>query len=188
MIAIPDRKQCLELMQSHDMMEHIMEHSFKVAEVAILLATQLAESAIALNKSLIEAASLLHDIAKIAAIGEGKDHSLLGAGILEAQGFPAVAEVVKQHVRLSGPVSGTSISEAEIVNYADKRVLHTTIVSLGQRFDYIREKYGRNDPVRLNRIGLIQEETEMIEAKLFERIPINPEDVELLLRDREADI
>ncbi|MFH1147494.1 MAG: hypothetical protein V1736_07285, partial [Pseudomonadota bacterium] len=54
------------------------------------------------------------------------------------------------------------------------------------RFDYIREKYGRNDPVRLNRISLIQEETEMLEAKLFERIPINPEDVEPLLRDREC--
>ena len=164
-------------------MEHIKEHSRKVAEVAILLTTQLADSGIALNRPLIEAASLLHDIAKIAAIGEGKDHSQMGANILEEQGFPAVAEIVRQHVRLSEPFSGMSISEAEIVNYADKRVLHTTIVTLRKRFDYIREKYGYNDPVRLNRIDSIREETERIEAKLFDRISINPEDMELLLRN-----
>ncbi len=133
MIGVPTPEECFYLIEKHEVMDHIREHCRKVAEVAVFLAEQLETAGLVLNTDLIKAAALLHDIAKLRALEEGVNHAELGAAILDGAGYPAIASIVKQHVCLSSPVTGTPISEAEIVNYADKRVLHTTVVGLKER-------------------------------------------------------
>lgn len=177
MISIPTPEQCLALMDEYKVMDHVRQHCRKVAEVAIFIANKLIAAGIKLNIPLIEAAALLHDITKIEALEQGGNHAETGANLLEKLGFLTVAHIVRQHVHLAGPIIGTPVNEAEVVNYADKRVLHTTVVSLGGRFDYIREKYGHGDPVRITRINRIEEETRELEKKLFARLPIKPEDI-----------
>ncbi len=178
LISIPTPAQCLQLMDRYCMMGHIREHCRKVAAVAVLIADCLANVGERVNVPLLKAAGLLHDIAKIRAIETGEDHAELGASILEDCGFPAVAAIVRGHVRLLGPVSGTPLTETEIVNYADKRVLHTTIVSRTERFEYIRRKYGHNDAARLERIVETEEMARGLEMKIFANLPIGPEDIE----------
>ncbi len=158
-------------------MDHIRQHCNKVAEVALFIAGQLVRAGIRLDLPLVEAASLVHDITKMEALRQGGNHAETGADIIESLGFPSVAYVVRQHVHLSESVIGTPISEAQVVNYADKRVLHTTVVSLTKRFDYIREKYGNGGLVRTSRIKAIEEQTRELEKKLFSYIPIKPEDI-----------
>ena len=70
--------------------------------------------------------ALLHDLGKTACLGTLNNHAELGADILEDLGYPDVAQVVREHVHLDGDIlDPRPLREAEVVNYADKRVLHT---------------------------------------------------------------
>ncbi len=77
------------------------------------------------------------------------------------------------HILFSGWVIP---DKTEIVNYADKRVLNTDIVSLSQRMDYILERYGTKPEYRqrLRRIGKYAEKTE---KRIFGLIDITPEQI-----------
>lgn len=178
MSAILTREQCLRLMQEYKVMDHIRRHCRKVAEVALFVARELAAAGVALDIPLIESAALVHDITKLEALQNGGNHAETGADLMESLGFPAVADIVRQHIYLAEPVTGRPINEAQVVNYADKRVLHTDVVSLKERFDYIREKYGRGGlVVGISRINAIEEETKALERKIFSRLAIRPEDI-----------
>lgn len=177
MTAIPTREQCLALMEKYNVMEHVGQHCRKVAEVALFIGNQLVATGRILNIPLMEAAALLHDITKTEALERGENHAETGANLLEKLGFSAVADIVRQHVRLSEPVKGTSITEAQVVNYADKRVLHTTVVSLKDRFDYIHKKYGHGDIAIISRINHTEKKTRGLEEKIFSTLPIKPEDI-----------
>ena len=97
---------------------------------------------------MLEAGALLHDIAKTATLHNGGEHARLGAEWLIDLGYPAVAEIVREHVWLSrNPAEPWPLREVEIVNYADKRVLHDLVVTLAQRFDDLRSRYGRTPEI-----------------------------------------
>ena len=63
--------------------------------------------------------------------------------LLKGMGYERVGEVVAQHIWLCKEGDPSSVSEEEIVNYADKRVMHDRIVSLEERFSDLKERYGR---------------------------------------------
>ena len=94
-----------------------------------------------------------------------------------------MAGIVGQHVRLNRycPASATP-ADAEIVNYADKRVLHDRIVPLSERMGYILEKYG-SAPERKRMILILWEKTEKLEARLFSRLPFHPGEISRLLAE-----
>jgi hypothetical protein len=50
------------------------------------------------------------------------------------------------------------------------------IVSLGERFDYIRGRYGRSEEI-IGRINQLEERTRVIEVRLFTRLPFTPEEL-----------
>ena len=87
-----------------------------------------------------------------------------------------------QHVRLDRYFASKNPTEEEIVNYADKRVLHDRIVPLSERMGYILEKYGR-EPERKRAILLLWEKTEALEARLFAGLPFEPDDISRLLAE-----
>ena len=135
-----------------------------------------------LNRELILAAALLHDITKTRSFQTLEDHAETGAQLLAEIGYPEVGRIVGQHVRLDRYFSSKSPTEEEVVNYADKRVLHDRIVPLSERMGYILEKYGR-EPERKRAILLLWEKTEALEARLFAGIPFAPDDISRLLAE-----
>lgn len=176
---LPNCDQCFQLLLKLEVMDHIIEHCQRVASVAVYLARELISAGIFLNVPLVEAAGLLHDISKMESLRTGVDHAQAGEMLLEQLGYREVADIVGQHVRLRDP-SVPFITEAAVVNYSDKRVLHTSIVSITERFVYIREKYGHDNPARLVRIKATEEETRRIEERIFARLAISPKDINLM--------
>ena len=70
--------------------------------------------------------------------------------------------------------------EADIINYADKRVLHDEIVDLDRRLEYILERYAKKAEHR-KRIYLLWEKTKHMETRLFSDLPFSPEDLNRIL-------
>ncbi len=179
LINIPSEEACLRIISDMGMLEHIVAHSRQVCRVALFLTDRLGNPE--LNRELIRAAALLHDITKTRSFRTQEDHAKTGARTIAELGYPEVAGIVGQHVRLNryGSASATPV-DAEIVNYADKRVLHDRIVPLSERMGYILEKYG-GDPERKRWILILWEKTEKLEARLFARLPFHPDDISRLL-------
>jgi putative nucleotidyltransferase with HDIG domain len=170
-MLIPDRSYCFRLLKKYDVPHHIVKHSMRVAQVGLYLTGKLAETGQGLDEKLVEAASLLHDIAKMESIRQGGDHADMACIILSSLGFPDVGNIVRQHVILDTPFS--EINETIIVNYSDKRVRHTEIVSLEERFDYIQERYGKKPEIKV-RINKIFLDIREIETVIFRNLSFEP--------------
>jgi putative nucleotidyltransferase with HDIG domain len=164
-------------MTAHGMLPHIREHSFMVMQVARRLGQALSTAAVPLNLPLIEAGALLHDLGKTPCLGTGENHAEWGAVILEAAGYPEVAQIVREHVILaSTPEAPRPLREAEVVNYADKRVLHTRVVTLEARFADLTERYGRTPQAR-ERLAALLARTLVLENRLFASLSLTPGDL-----------
>lgn len=179
-IRIPTEEECERLIVEMGMLENIVAHCRQVCRVALLLADHLRPDG--LNRELIQAAALLHDITKTRSFQTHEDHAETGAQLLADLGYPELGRIVGQHVRLDRYFSSKIPAEEEIVNYADKRVLHDRIVPLSERMGYILEKYGR-EPERKRAILLLWEETEALEGRLFAGLPFAPEEISPLLSE-----
>jgi putative nucleotidyltransferase with HDIG domain len=169
-------------MDEMGMMAHIAAHSRQVCRVALFLAGELREREVPLNTDLVRAAALLHDITKTRSFQTGENHARTGAEFLSSLGYPEVGGIVGQHVRLAAYFDGNLPGEAEIVNYADKRVLHEKITSLAERMEYILTRYGKT-PGDVLRIRDTWEKTEALEKRLFQRLPFSPDHVTVRLND-----
>jgi putative nucleotidyltransferase with HDIG domain len=179
-MQIPTQEQCYQLMCAMNMMDHIVVHSMQVCRVATFLVDHLNRRQNRLNADLIRAAALLHDITKTRSFKTRENHALTGGQYLAEQGYPQVGELVRQHVGLDEYPSPVVLGEVEIINYADKRVLHDRVVSLDERLDYILEKYGKPQEHQA-KIRWLWEKTLELEAKIFDDLSFNPEDLNGLL-------
>jgi uncharacterized protein len=175
-MKIPSKNDCFRLMCKMNMLEHIVAHSLQVGRVAICLADHLEFKGIHLNDQLIKAASLLHDITKTRSFETEENHALTGGQLVADLGYPEVGNLIRQHVRLDEYCLQQIPREAEIINYADKRVLHDRLVTLEERMNYIFKKYGRK-PEHQQRIRLMWERTEGLEKKLFSYLSFSPENL-----------
>ncbi len=182
MMNIPSTTQCLEMMEEYGMYPNIREHSFMVARVSERILTGIAKTLpeeTLPDHDLVLAGALLHDIAKSLCLHTSNSHTEEGARICKSHGYPEVAEIVGEHARIVSPrpelyQQGKYLAK-EIVFYADKKVLHTEIVPLEKRLDYILEQYGNNDPIRHRRIRDTFAICAVIEESIctFAKQPIN---------------
>jgi uncharacterized protein len=180
-IYIPSEEHCKRIISDLGMLENIVAHSLQVCRVSLLLTDRLGLPG--LNRELIRAAALLHDITKTRSFHSGEDHAETGAHLLADLGYPEVARIVGQHVRLERyGLNSSTPTDAEIVNYSDKRVLHDKIVPLSERMGYILEKYG-SSPERKGNILLLWEKTEKLEQRLFAGLSFSPGDLSRLLSE-----
>jgi uncharacterized protein len=176
-IDIPTPTDCLAMMAAHGMLPNIREHSLLVREVALHLGTSLVEVGFALHLDLIEAGALLHDLGKTHCLGTSINHAEWGAQAVNDAGYPEVAQVVREHIFLeANGRDPRAIREAEVVNYADKRVLHTEVVTLADRFADLVVRYGKSPEAR-SRIAGLEQGAQRLEAKLFARLAFHPEDL-----------
>ncbi len=175
-MRIPSKEECFQLLCETDTMDHIAHHSFQVCRVAMCLTDKLTAQNFVLNRDLIEAAAILHDVTKTRNIRTGERHAETGSDMLNDIGYPEVADLIRQHVRLD--VYGLAIpNEAEIVNYSDKRVLHENIVSLEDRMAYILERYGTTPESRVY-IAINWKKTQELETKLFHHLTFLPQELQ----------
>jgi uncharacterized protein len=184
---IPTPTDCLALMSAHGMLPNIRDHSLLVREVALHLGTSLVGAGFALHLDLIEAGALLHDLGKTYCLGTSLNHAEWGALALAAAGYPEVAQVVREHVMLeSNGEDPRAIREVEVVNYADKRVLHTRVVTLRDRFADLKKRYGKSGAARV-RIARLELRSQGLEAKLFAPLSLHPADL-LQLNDTRREL
>ena len=181
-MQIPTTEQCYQMMSSMKMMDHIVVHSLQVCRVATYLTEHLNKQNDWLNLDLIKAAALLHDITKTRSFKTRENHAQTGGEFLSDQGYPEVGELVRQHVSLDDYPHPVELGERQIINYADKRVLHDQVVSLDKRLNYILEKYGET-PENVGRIHRLWEKTLELEAKIFEDLPVAPQELNQLLNN-----
>lgn len=170
---IPNREECLKLMGKYGMLENIIAHSLKVAKVALFIATELNKRGKRISLDLVEAASLLHDLTKTECLKTREDHAMTGSQLLKGIGYERVGEVVGQHIWLKKENDPSLISEEEIVNYADKRVMHDRIVPLEERFNDLKERYGR-DREAIDYLDRMENEVYGIERKIFFILEMDP--------------
>ena len=136
-------------------------------EVSLHLGTSLVEAGFTLHLDLIEAGALLHDLGKTYCLGTTLNHAKSGAQAVNDAGYPEVAQVVREHgFRTSNGQDPWAIREAEIVNYADKRVLHSQVVTLRDRFADLFVRYGKSQEAK-SRIAGLERAAQRLEAKLF---------------------
>lgn len=176
---IPSRSTCFALMRHMQMPPHIRMHSLVVAEIALFLTRSLSGDGVRLDLQLVEAAALLHDIAKDQSLRTGERHNRLGAHMLSRLGYPAVAQIVGDHVELDSLCLVGPITESIIVNYSDKRVKHDRIVTLHERFRDLVARYARTPEHGL----LLLEKRDLyleLERKIFEKLPIGPTSDEIM--------
>ncbi len=176
---IPTREECLRLMGQYGMLENIIHHSLEVAKVALFLSVELNKKGQRIDLGLVEAASLLHDLTKTECLKTKEDHAQAGSQLLKGMGFERVGEVVAQHIRLGKEGNPSAVSEEEIVNYADKRVMHDRVVPLKERFNDLMVRYGKHPSAR-DYLEQLQKEIYGIENKIFIILQINPDALQRL--------
>ena len=181
-MKIPTRDQCFRMMGEMKMMDHIVIHSIQVCRVATCLTEHLNNQNGRLNLDLIQAAALLHDITKTRSFKTRENHAQTGGLYLAERGYPEIGELVRQHVSLDDYPHPVELGERQIINYADKRVLHDQVVSLDKRMDYILEKYGET-PELTERIHWLWEKTVELEAKIFDDLAVAPRELNRLLNN-----
>jgi uncharacterized protein len=181
-VKIPSHSRCYTMMRQVGILDHILRHSEQVCRVALLLADELCAHGRPVNTELIGTAALLHDITKTRSFSTGENHAQTGKEILVQMGYPQVGDIVGQHVHLRGFDPGGPVTEAEVVNYADKRVLHDQIVVLDERMAYILERYGTRPSYR-DRIQILWDESRQLEQKLFSGLTRQPDDIAACIED-----
>ncbi len=174
MAVIPSEEKRKALLEEHDVPDNVRAHMRMVAKVAGFLAMQLKKKGIDVDSDLVEAAALLHDIAKIKGLDKELGfHELLGKDILEKEGFPNVASLIEKHGFEAVLEDNLNSWEEKILNYADKRVLEDKVVSLDERFAYGRRRY----PDKSGRREIGEAKIRRLEKEICSAINVDPDDL-----------
>ncbi|MBA2255289.1 MAG: HD domain-containing protein [Chloroflexi bacterium] len=130
-MAIPSRAESIDVLCAFQPPRWFLRHSIAVAEVAAFIADRLASQGVPVDRHLVEAAALLHDIDKLFDPDDplrSLGHGDAGARWLDQHGYGELAGPVAAHPvsRLGDPEryrrwAAFSNRESRIVAYADKR-------------------------------------------------------------------
>ena len=130
---IPDRRECLAILESEGIQENVLEHVKTVERLASHMGELARRNGYAADSDLITAGALLHDIGRT--VTHGIEHAVVGADILRRLGIDdRVISIVERHIgagldeedarKLSLPVKDyvpESIEE-KIVAHADNLI------------------------------------------------------------------
>ena len=140
-ISIPSKEECIRLLKSNNVPDNIIAHTKKVCDFSMKVCDALQKKNIKVNRELVAAAALLHDINKL----KPGEHEIDGAKYISSLGYPEVGALIKKHglkrVHLEEfrPITW----EEKIIFYSDKRVKNDKVVSVDERFEYIKQRYNK---------------------------------------------
>lgn len=132
---IPTRNLCMELLKSQGTPAHVVKHSETVTKTALAIGRALIDKGYCLDLRLLEAAGLLHDIARVE-----ENHGVKGALVLEKKGYRQVAKLVKCHMFYATDPFKSDITELDILCLADRMVKEDKFVGLDARMGSVLEK------------------------------------------------
>lgn len=183
-MAIPSRPEAAALLLSLHPAAGLLEHCVVTADVAAFLADAMARAGRPVDRAVVEAASLLHDLDKalppddpLRALGHG--HA--GARWLDAHGHAELSAAVDTHPvdRLAGrPYADWAASttlEQRLVAYADKRS-QRRVVTLDERF----ARWGRRHPEAAGMLALARARAAELESEVCGLAGVRPDEVRRL--------
>lgn len=165
---VPSERECRALIEEHGMLPNIVAHSEAVMRVAAAIVDDLIDPD-EVERPLVVAAALLHDITKTRALETKERHDESGGALARSLGMERIAEIIEQHVYLKDFDPEGPLLAKEIVYYADKRVMHDTVVSLDARVEDLVVRYGTT-PERVALIRKNLEYARAVEAKIARRM------------------
>jgi putative nucleotidyltransferase with HDIG domain len=128
----PDEEECLRLLRKRRTPQRVIDHSRAVLYMAEKIFPGLLKQGVRLDRDLIRAGALLHDIAR-----QEPHHAQTGAAWLMDEGYPRVAKIIAEH---EDPPEPLVPNESALVCLADKLIQGTEEVSLEDRFAQSLEK------------------------------------------------
>jgi len=165
---VPSETECRALIEEHGMLPNIVAHSEAVMRVAAAIVDDLIDPD-DVERPLVVAAALMHDITKTRALETKERHDESGGALARSLGMERIAEIIEQHVFLKDFDPEGPLLAKEIVYYADKRVMHDTVVSLDERVEDLVVRYGTT-PERVALIRKNLEYARAVEAKIARRM------------------
>jgi len=186
---------------------HIVNHSKAVAKLAVFLAQRLNENGAAVDVTLLEGACLLHDLLRVLDFKESDfnlfeqnlpqqekakwqrlrskyksiTHEDAAYDILREQ-YPVLALAIKRHRYMALPDENEKPDtwEEKLLYYADKRVMHDTIVPLKERLAEGHKRnvlsHGSEAKSKIN-IAKVDPLTYEMEKEIFDKIGLDPDEV-----------
>ena len=178
---VPSHAAAAALLLSLSPSVWLRRHASAVADVASFLAVAAVREGHRVDRPVVEAAALLHDLDKALPADDPVrrlGHGHAGAQWLLARGYGELAPAVDSHPvgRLTDQpyeewIKSTTI-EQRIVAYADKRA-QQRIVTLDQRFG----RWDRRHPGMTDRLGLARERAGQLETEICALAGASPLDV-----------
>lgn len=176
---IPRAEDCYQLWEQYGMLPNIREHSKKVGVFVKALAQAANARNIHLDEDLAYATGLLHDLGKTYCIAHGGNHAQIGAAwvMAETRNGP-MAQGVLMHVhfpwedKLEECLLDHRFFLILSVIYADKRVRHDEYVSIDERYEDLRKRYGKSEEA-LERIEASRQQGLIIERSFSQQLGID---------------
>lgn len=141
--GIPTVAECMVFLRTHTKPGRgVIEHSVKVAQVALCLGRALHRAGNGVDLEVLSAAALLHDMER-----HKSRHAEAGAELLQRLGYPEVAAVVKTHMDIAVSEQST-ISAQEVLYLADKLVEGSRVMPLEKRLQAKLGRYGEDSEAK----------------------------------------
>lgn len=131
----PSRQECLRYLKEYKTPDHVIRHCQAVADTAVKIGRALNQQGYHLDLGLIEAAGLIHDIARVE-----EKHWERGYQLAKERGYDQEADIIKVHMHYSPFSAAENVNETDLVCLADRVVKEDTYVGLDKRMEYIIQK------------------------------------------------
>lgn len=158
-LEAPNLCECYAIWEKYKVPENIRKHCQKVKQTVSGFTDQLIKKGRKLNRPALQAAALLHDLAKTE-----KNHAEKGGEILKAMGYPQVGAIIADHMDIVVKAD-TAITESEILYLADKLVKNDQLIDLAIRKEMVLNTYHDN-PEALKKITRRYHNAEIILQKI----------------------
>jgi putative nucleotidyltransferase with HDIG domain len=155
------------MMLFHNVPEPIIKHCEAVEKMACTLYEEIASFGLGIDKTVLRAAALLHDIAR-----QEKNHAKVGAERLKAMGYEAIGDVISTHMDIEVDANAP-LNTNELLFLADKLVSEDEVCGFEKRFEKALKKCEgnldaqRNITKRLNATKAIILKIEILTCKVF---------------------
>ncbi|KAF5091235.1 Bifunctional protein GlmU [anaerobic digester metagenome] len=140
-LKAPNLCECYAIWEKHKLPENIRKHCEKVKQTVNGFTDQLIKKGQKLNRPALQAAALLHDLAK-----NEKNHAVKGGEILKDMGYPKVGAIIAVHMDIIVEAD-TAVTESEILYLADKLVKNDQLLDLAIRKEMLLNTYQDNPEV-----------------------------------------
>jgi hypothetical protein len=192
-MTVPSRAEAASLLASLDPPPWFLAHACAVADVAAWLAARIEANGIAIERRVVEAAALLHDVDKILPADDparALPHGEGSAAWLHGRGHGELARLVAHHpvTRLADDAvyrrwAGFASREERLVAYADKRA-GQRLESMAARFASWDRRYPESWDERTR--AMVRARAARLEADVCRAAAVAPTEVRRLAWSRTA--